>query len=274
MSTITGEATFNNSNNNGTVDGRAAFYGESANNGDITGAAAFVDGAQNNGEIGALCDAAPVVTESPESLFTGPQIGFEDTSYSVVAEENPWVDTTWSIEVTSGYNNKQTVFVSGAYDDVKNLDISTIGGLPGGIWKAEINCNLSNPMGETQTDTAIYKQGHPPTIAQEANGGNINLTEGDNIVLPFSAISWADNVTIAVANGPMPSDPVVFEMEFATQVNTDSLDGGRKITLDYLNLNMPATLEYNNASWWFRITDVYGTSIAPNQIYTYVTAPQ
>ena len=50
MSTITGNAEFNSSNNNGTVNGTAAFTGDGSNTGTVDGNAAFYDNSANIGK--------------------------------------------------------------------------------------------------------------------------------------------------------------------------------------------------------------------------------
>lgn len=281
---IVGDAYFSDtSTNSGTVEGNAAFYDTASNGGEVTGAAAFLDEAQNNGEIGAACVSAPVITQQPESVYAGPggqnnapmlfslnASNFESASFSVRAEENPWVSVNWTLNVTHGYNNSQAFFVSGKYEEVKDLNISNIGGLPSDIWYSRVNCNLNNPLGEVNTNEVFFKKGNLPTITQEANYGQITVTEGDELVFPFNAFSWADNATVGISNGNMMVDPVVVEGEFNTVFDSDSLNGGRKIVMGQLNLGRPASLEDNNTRWWFRISDVFGSNLAPNEISVYV----
>lgn len=315
MSTIAGNAEFNNSNNNGTVegeasfdgdssnagtvvgvayfsgpsanngtvDGNAAFYDDSANNGEVTEAAAFLGNAENNGNTGAICLSAPIITQQPENVYAGPGVGgnapmlfslnasdFQSAVFSVRAEENPWVSVNWTLNLTSGYNNTQAVFVSGKYDDVKDLNIATIGGLPEEVWYATVNCNLNNPLGEVNTNEVFFKKGELPTITQEANYGQITVTEGEELIFPFNVFSWSNAATVGISNSNMLVDPVVAESEFNTIVDSESLNGRRKIVMGQLNLGRPATIEDNNTQWWFRVSDVFGSSMAPNEIVVHV----
>ena len=303
MSTITGNTEFNDCNNNGTVVGQAVFTGDSTNNGviegnaafydtainsgEIVGAAAFLDDSQNNGDIGSECNTAPVIVQQPESVYAGPgglsnapmlfsvsTSDFTTAGFSIIAEENPWINVGWTIAATYGYNQVSTFFVSGSYEDKKDLNIGSIGGLPGEIYYATINCKLDNPIGEVQANEVFFIKGDLPSITQESNQGIINLTEGEPLSFPFAAFSWASSVIVGLSNGSTINDPLIGESEFNTEFDVDSLNNRRKIALTYFNLNRAATLEDNNVTWWFRIRDVFGTSIAPNEIRTYVTPAQ
>lgn len=289
MSTITGNTEFNSCDNNGTVAGQAVFTGDSANNGviegnaafydtainegEIAGAAAFLDDSQNNGEIGFECTAAPVITQHPEGIYAGPgaENNFTDAVFSIRAEENPWINVSWTIAATHGYNQVTTFFVSGSYEDKKDLNIGSMGGLPGEIYAATINCKLDNPLGEVHANETFFRKGGLPSITQEASYGSIYLTEGEPLSFPFMAFSWADSVIIGLSNGSMLIDPPVGESEFSTAFDVDSLNNRRKIALTYFNLNRAATMEDNNVMWWFRIRDAFGSTVAPNEIRTYVT---
>jgi hypothetical protein len=281
--TVVGDAYFSDTSaNNGTVDGNAAFYDAAVNSGEVTEAAAFLDEAQNNGEIGALCVSAPVITEHPQNVYTGGsgegQImlfstssgDFTSSTFSIRAEENPWIDVRWSIAMTYSYNSTYTTSVNGSYNDVKDLYIGSIGGLPSDVREATINCTLANGIGEVNAIPAIFKKGGNPSITQEASYGQITVTEGDAIIFPFNAFSWANTVTVGISTGNTIFDPVVVESEFNTDFDVNSLDGRRKIVMGQLNLGRPATLEDNNTQWWFRISDIFGSGMAPNAIYVYV----
>jgi hypothetical protein len=307
MSTITGDAEFNNSNNNGTVagessfngdsvnagtvsgvayfsdtstnsgtiEGNAVFYDTAVNTGEVTEAAVFLDEAQNNGEIGVECTAAPVITQHPENVYNGPSGSFVGTSYSVRAEENPWVDVSWNVLMNFGGNAGMSYSIAGPYAEWKDLTIPYMGGLPGEARRATINCRLSNGVGEVHATEAEYISGDPPALVLPPDSGNVdadtvNVTEGEPLIFVFSATSAAYTVTVGATRGSITSDPIAFEGEFNTTFDVDSLVGRRKIALAYLNAGRLATRE-DNGVWRLKITDPIGSTLSPYDITVNVT---
>jgi hypothetical protein len=267
MSTITGEAEFNNSNNNGTVDGNAAFYGDSSNNGEVTEAAAFLDGAENNGEIGALCTVAPVITQHPQTI-----VGSANNAvFSIVAEDNPWIHVEWQIFLHSGYYSGNTIYHSGLYPDVNSITIANfLGGMPSAdaIWKITVNCKLENPFGAVHANEAYLLTGPAAQLTappSEFNSNVVNVNEGEPLIFIFSANSAANKVIVGATRGSQMTDPIVFESEFDTSFDADSLTGRRKISVGYLNAGRPATIE-DSGQWWLRITDMIGSNMSESFI--------
>ena len=307
MSTITGDAEFNNSNNNGTVAGESSFNGDSVNTGTVSGiayfsdtstnsgtvegnavfydtaintgevteAAVFLDEAQNNGEIGVECTAAPVITQHPENVYNGPLDSFVGTSYSVRAEENPWVDVSWNVLMYFGGNAVMPYSIAGPYAEWKDLVIPYLGGLPGdAIKRATINCRLSNGVGEVHATEAEYISGGPPALVLPSSFENIevdtvNVTEGQPLVFVFRATSAASSVTVGGTRSGQIADPTDFEAQFNTAFDTGSLVGRRKIDLAYLTVRN-ATRQ-DNGIWKLKITDPIGATLSPYDITVNVT---
>jgi hypothetical protein len=292
MSTITGDTVFNDSNNNGTVngtatftgdgsntgtvDGNAAFYDNSANIGEVTEAAAFLDEAQNNGEIGAECAAAPVITQHPQSIYVGNLGNIADATFSIAAEENPWIDIEWSIFLRHGYYSGSQLYVGDRYPTRNTIAIGTmLGGQPSDIWGATINCKLQNPFGEVHATEAKWIRGEPPALVLPPDFDNIvvhivNITEGEPLIFVFRATSAADAVTVGATRGNLINDPIAFEGEFNTAFDVDSLVGRRKINLAYLNAGRAATRE-DHGVWRLKITDPIGATLSPYEITVNVT---
>jgi hypothetical protein len=270
--TIVGDAYFSDTSaNNGTVDGNAGFYDTAVNNGEVTDAAAFLDGAQNNGEIGVECTTAPVLVQHPQTIAGSAN----NAVFSIVAEDNPWVHVEWGIFLHSGYYSGNTIYHSGLYPDVNSITIANfLGGMPNAdqIWKITVNCKLENPFGVVHANEAYLLTGPAAQLTappSEFNSSVVNVNEGEPLIFIFSANSAANKVVVGATRGSQMVDPIVFESEFDTSFDVDSLTGRRKIPVGYLN-GRPAT-RLDSGQWWLRITDMIGGSMSESFITVNVT---
>jgi hypothetical protein len=221
MSTITGEAEFNNSNNNGSIDGTATFNGDSQNSGEIEGTAifndsaenngtvengvfydnasnngevvdfaVFLDGAQNNGTAGTVVTEPPAITQQPVSVCVNSGIG--GNVLFTAAASGDLVNHKWVVDgVDREENEGRGVAYSGNSAEL-NLSINY-----GQAYQANVKCRFYNPIGSVETDAVVANVGPLPTVFDPhvaVGPGQETYNEFSTIKVFVEGISYASKV--------------------------------------------------------------------------------
>lgn len=188
MSTITGEAEFNNANNNGSIDGTATFngtsqnsgevegsaifndsaenngtvengvfYDNSSNNGEVVDFAVFLDGAQNNGTAGTIVTEPPAITQQPVSVCVNSGNG--GGVLFTAAASGDLVNHKWVVDgVDREENEGRGVAYSGNSAEL-NLSINA-----GQTYQTNVKCRFYNPVGSVETNVVVASVGPVATV--------------------------------------------------------------------------------------------------------------
>jgi len=196
--TVDGNATFtDNSQNNGTVDGNAAFYDNTVNNGEITEMGAFAESAQNNGDVSTL------VTEPP-SIATQP-IGLCATGGNVTLTASAsgyFVNHKWVVDNVEREENEGGGVAADGTSATLNLSINQ-----GQQYKTNVKCRFYNPIGSVDTAVAVVNVG-TPAIVQDPHvavgPGQETYNRLDTLKVSVEGFSYADKVYLQfqVNSGP------------------------------------------------------------------------
>jgi hypothetical protein len=218
MSTITGNAEFNNANNNGTVEGEssfngtsentgtvvgdayfsdtstnggtvegnAAFYDNAVNIGEVTEAAAFLGEAENNGTIGEVM-TTPQIIEQPQSVKK--LAGAGDATFEITGDGS-MLNCNWTQGSCGGPYGK--------YSEYRIINISDPG--QGQARACDVLCKLENPAGEVSGNLAVCIFGVFPTVEFTEYPGDVTLNEYSNLSLSLAGTSNDDKVYISLVD--------------------------------------------------------------------------
>lgn len=216
MSTITGNAEFNNANNNGTVEGEssfngtsentgtvvgdayfsdtstnggtvegnAAFYDNAVNIGEVTEAAAFLGEAENNGAIGEVM-TAPQITEQPQPVKK--LAGTGDATFEITGDGS-MLNCNWTQGSCGGPYGK--------YSEYRIINVSDTGFAR----TCDVLCKLENPAGEVSGNLAVCIFGVFPTVELTEYPGDTTLNEYANLSLSLAGTSNDDKVYISLVD--------------------------------------------------------------------------